>query len=140
MVSSISWCSIENSTELLVDFIPVPVHKVQLQLRHFGDFGPSQSAPAEKATRVLTEDDLASEEEDRDICEDIRSECARFGNLENVVVPREGAGTGSAFLEYSTEQEAGMAKSQLHGRTFGERVVSAVFLDEDTFKAGDYSR
>eukprot|EP01138_Halocafeteria_seosinensis_P006359 gb/GECG01006501.1/.p1 GENE.gb/GECG01006501.1/~~gb/GECG01006501.1/.p1 ORF type:complete len:523 (+),score=73.62 gb/GECG01006501.1/:1-1569(+) len=111
----------------------------------FGDASSTQPAPAERATRVLklgnmiTENDLASDEEYRDICEDIRGECARFGNLKNVIVPREGAGVGSAFLEYSTEQESAMARSQLNGRTFGGQVVTAEYYDENKFNAGDYS-
>lgn len=110
----------------------------------FGESAQPQSQTS-SPTRVLklgnmiTEQDLSSEEEYRDIYEDIRAECAQYGKLNKLVLPREGPGKCSAFLEYSTPQEAQEARNNINGRTFGGQLVSADFYDEGKFQREDFS-
>lgn len=42
------------------------------------------------------------------------------------------------FLEYANVTDSARAKVSLHGRRFGENVVSATYYSEEKFATGDY--
>ena len=89
---------------------------------------------------MLTMDDLSNEEEYQEILEDTREECAQFGKLVNVVIPKaDQVGATKVFLEYETQQEASAAVAGLEGRTFDGRRVLAQFFDMQKYQQGDYS-
>ena len=85
--------------------------------------------------QMLTLDDAEYE----DILEDTREECASFGTLKNIIIPRSGPGATKIFLEYLTVEDAGHAIDGLAGRTFGGRKVEAVYFDPVKFANQDYS-
>lgn len=88
---------------------------------------------------MLTADDLANPDEYKDILEDTREECAQFGTLQQVVIPRSGEpGATKVFLEYATEKDAGAAIQALEGRTFDGRQVAARYFDPTLFAAKNY--
>eukprot|EP00588_Corethron_pennatum_P013678 CAMPEP_0194267378 /NCGR_PEP_ID=MMETSP0169-20130528/1900_1 /TAXON_ID=218684 /ORGANISM="Corethron pennatum, Strain L29A3" /LENGTH=399 /DNA_ID=CAMNT_0039008203 /DNA_START=124 /DNA_END=1323 /DNA_ORIENTATION=+ len=107
------------------------------------------AAPAElvgPATNVvvlanmLGPDDLSSDADYEDILEDTKEECAQFGSLKDVVIPRIGEpGEGKIFLEYMGTEHAAAAIRGLQGRTFDGRKVEAKYFDPEKFAAKDYN-
>ncbi len=89
--------------------------------------------------QMLTLEDLTDDAEYEDILEDTREECATFGTLKNIIIPRSGPGATKIFLEYVTVEDAGHAIHGLAGRTFGGRKVEAVYFDPVKFANQDYS-
>lgn len=95
----------------------------------------SQPAASEGKTRVLvllnmvTDDDLATEEDYHGLREEVQEECAKFGKLLGMKIPRTASGGVEAsaikkiFLEYATVQDAVNAERELAGRQFGPNVV-----------------
>ncbi|XP_060186927.1 splicing factor U2af large subunit B-like isoform X3 [Lycium barbarum] len=95
-------------------------------------------------THVVSADELKDDEDYEDIMEDMRTECGKFGNLVNLVIPRprpDGEptpGVGKVFLEYADVESASRAQQGLNGRKFGGNQVIAVFYSENKFFEGDY--
>lgn len=89
--------------------------------------------------QMLTLEDLTDDAEYEDILEDTREECASFGTLKNIIIPRSGPGATKIFLEYLTVEDSGRAIEGLAGRTFGGRKVEAVYYDPVKFSNQDYS-
>lgn len=95
----------------------------------------SAAAPAPARTRILvllnmvTDEDLATEDEYNGLKEEVQEECAKFGRLLGMNIPRAASGTIQAsavkkiFLEYATVQDAANAEGELAGRQFGPNVV-----------------
>ncbi len=105
---------------------------------------PIQVAAAAPTTvvelkQMLTPQDLVNDAEYEDILEDTRDECAPFGTLKNIVIPRTGPGATKIFLEYVNVEDAGRAIAGLAGRTFDGRKVEAVFFDPAKFANQDYT-
>ena len=97
---------------------------------------PGAGAPAGGGpTRVLVlsnmvmQEDLSSDEDYQGLQEEVREECAKFGQLRGMQIPRKPDGNiqSSAilkiFLEYATIQDAQAAERELKGRKFGDNVV-----------------
>ena len=115
-----------------------------------GNTAPGQGAAAMNAnvmaTRVvelqnmLSNEDLANEEEYNDLLEDTREECGQFGQLLDVVIPKAGeAGATKIFLEYASTDDASEAIRGLEGRTFDGQRVQATFFDEEKFSRKDFA-
>jgi hypothetical protein len=102
---------------------------------------PLQTQPTTvvELKQMLTLEDLTDDAEYEDILEDTREECASFGTLKNIIIPRSGPGATKIFLEYVTVEDAGHAINGLAGRTFGGRKVEAVYFDPVKFANQDYS-
>ncbi len=100
---------------------------------------PLQPTTVVELKQMLTLDDLTDDAEYEDILEDTREECASFGTLKNIIIPRSGPGATKIFLEYLTVEDAGHAIDGLAGRTFGGRKVEAVYFDPVKFANQDYS-
>jgi splicing factor U2AF subunit len=107
--------------------------------------------PTEVPTKVLvllsvvSPDELVNDEDYEEIFEDMKEECAKYGSLIKVVIPRpdpSGAprqGVGKVFVEYADTMSSAKAKQALHGRKFGGNAVVATFYREERFHSGDYS-
>lgn len=105
---------------------------------------PSQSMP----TRVLvlsnmvTDDDLSTEEDYQGLKEEVQEECAKYGRLLNIRIPRSGdpgaehSAIRKIFLEYAEVTDAQAAEQELNGRQFGDSYVSTAFFPEADFVAG----
>lgn len=110
---------------------------------------PGGAPPPPPPTRVLvlnhavTDSELADDDEYADICEDMRDECGKFGQVEKVSIPRSGsggataAGVGLVFVVFGDAGSAAAARAALHGRRFGGRAVEASFMDPGAFERGE---
>jgi hypothetical protein len=93
------------------------------------------------ATRILvlhnmvSNDDLATDEEYKGLLEEVEGECAKYGKLIGMKVPRgtstdvETSAIKKIFLEYATPQDAQRAEQELSGRQFGPSVVQVSLMD-----------
>ncbi|KAI1730953.1 RNA recognition motif domain-containing protein [Ditylenchus destructor] len=87
---------------------------------------------------MITEEDLQEDEEYEDIVEDIREECAKYGNVRSLEIPRavvgvEVRGVGKVFVEFSDKNECQKAQAALTGRKFANRVVVTSYFDPDLY-------
>ena len=90
---------------------------------------------ANSSTRILvllnmvSDEDLATDDEYQGLLEEVRDECAKFGTLVGMKIPRGASATVQSsairkiFLEYATVQDAANAERELAGRQFGPNVV-----------------
>jgi RNA recognition motif-containing protein len=89
---------------------------------------------------MLSDQDLANDDEYQDILEDTREECSQFGKLVSVIIPKAGElGATKIFLEYQTTEDAMRAIKGLEGRTFDGRIVEATLFDETRFANKNYA-
>ena len=59
--------------------------------------------PEGKSEEVLsstTMEEIQSDQDYEEVLEDTKEECAQFGALKSVIIPRTGAGVTKIFLEY----------------------------------------
>ncbi|XP_061375535.1 splicing factor U2af large subunit B-like isoform X2 [Gastrolobium bilobum] len=95
-------------------------------------------------TQAVTTDQLMDDMEYKEILEDMRDECCKFGTLLNVVIPRPKhseelpPGIGKVFLEYSDTAGCSAAKNALNGRKFGGNIVTAVYFPEEKYLSMEY--
>ena len=90
-----------------------------------------------KLTGMVSAEELEDETEYTEIVEDTREECAKFGTIASVAIPRPpDEGVGNVFVEYETEEQALAAATALGGRSFGGNIVGASFYDAEKFASG----
>lgn len=95
-------------------------------------------------SQVVTPEELTDDEVFEEIYDDMKDECAKYGTLVSLVIPRPKAseenvpGLGKVFLEYNDVQEAAKAHGVLNGRKFGGNTVTAVYYPEAKFSRGEY--
>lgn len=71
-----------------------------------------------------------------EICEDVQEECAKFGQVLDLKVPRpsggsrQSAGVGKIFVKFDTPASAKKALQALAGRKFADRTVVTTFFPE----------
>ena len=106
---------------------------------------------------MVTADELHDEMEYSEILDDVREECARYGDIEDLRVPRpakrdkskwgssepgalsaaeaskvdEAAGVGRVYVKYKDSDGANMALKALAGRSFGGRSIIATLIADD---------
>lgn len=90
---------------------------------------------------MITDEELVNEDEVREILDDAKTECAKYGTVTGVLLLKAGAaqqGAGAAvdgaagadkkiFVRFATHAEAAAAAQVLHGKKFDGRVVEATF-------------
>eukprot|EP01018_Ginkgo_biloba_P021154 Gb_01836 [translate_table: standard] len=98
-----------------------------------------------RLSQVIGPDELKDDNEYREIVEDMRDECGKYGTLKSLIIPRPGlsdsevpSGVGMVFVEYSDIHGAVKAIAALNGRKFSGSTVVAMFYPEDKFLCGDY--
>lgn len=82
-----------------------------------------------------------------DMVEDTRNECAQFGMVRSVIIPRTSSVDGyppeveatKVFVEMNSIEEAKNALMGIKGRSFNGRYVEVRFYPEDKFRALNYS-
>uniref|UniRef100_A0A6U5J7E4 RRM domain-containing protein n=1 Tax=Calcidiscus leptoporus TaxID=127549 RepID=A0A6U5J7E4_9EUKA len=83
---------------------------------------------------MITPDMLKDDEEYKDVLEDIRLECERFGAGVVVRIPRQNeTNAGACFLRYNDVAGAAKAREALHNRQFDGNSVTAIFIPESDF-------
>lgn len=97
------------------------------------------AAPTTSSSRILvllnmvTDEDLATDDEYQGLLEEVGDECAKFGNLLGMKIPRvasanvQPSAIRKIFLEYATVNDAANAERELAGRQFGPNVVQVRF-------------
>ncbi|KAG6845502.1 hypothetical protein H0H87_008399 [Tephrocybe sp. NHM501043] len=107
---------------------------------------------------MVTPDDLIDDQEYGDLYEDVKEECATFGEVEDLRIPRpvkkdkskwapgeggqmaaqdairldEAAGVGRVYVKYAQPSSAADALKSLAGRSFAGRSIIATLLNEDS--------
>jgi len=120
------------------DTAPRPV--VNPALAHVGldlSKGAGQVTQVLCLLNMVTPEELTDENEYNEICEDITSECSRYGTVISFRVPRPGvdaAGIGKVFVEFSTTNECQRALAALTGRKFADRVVVTSYYDPEKYR------
>lgn len=138
---------IETLVDAAMGLVPMPI-----QPQYKDAFGlpltriVATVTPTMSKTRVLvlenmvTDDDLANDQDYTELIIEIREECEKFGKLVNMQVPRDADGESvkrsalrKVFLEYDTIKDAAAAYAELSGRKFGDNVVQISFFPEKDF-------
>lgn len=74
-----------------------------------------------------------------EILEDVKEECAKYGPLVDVKMPRPTGGSrmnngiGKIYLKYTAPDSAAKALAALAGRKFADRTVVATYFGEEYF-------
>lgn len=107
---------------------------------------------------MVTPDDLTNDDEYGDLYEDVKEECSKYGNVEDLRIPRpvkkdkskwapgepgqqtaieaqradEAAGVGRVYVKYVDAEGAQAGLKALAGRSFAGRSIIATVLNEDS--------
>ncbi|KUI66151.1 hypothetical protein VM1G_01886 [Cytospora mali] len=99
-----------------------------------------------EVTRVLqllnmvTPEELMDNEDYEEICEDVRDECQKYGQISELKVPRpvggsrQSAGVGKIYVKFDSPESASKAFKALAGRKFADRTVVATYFPEENFE------
>ncbi|ROW05899.1 hypothetical protein VPNG_07992 [Cytospora leucostoma] len=99
-----------------------------------------------EVTRVLqllnmvTPEELMDNDDYEEICEDVRDECQKFGQITELKVPRpvggsrQSAGVGKIYVKFDSPESATKAFRALAGRKFADRTVVATYFPEENFE------
>mmetsp|Transcript_16928 Transcript_16928/g.22374 ORF Transcript_16928/g.22374 Transcript_16928/m.22374 type:complete len:572 (-) Transcript_16928:367-2082(-) len=90
---------------------------------------------------MVGQEELTDDNEYEDILEDIRDECGKYGQVQQVVIPRPGStyapsSVGKCYIQYTSETMSQAAAVALAGRQFANRVVKIEYFPEDKFALG----
>eukprot|EP00092_Neocalanus_flemingeri_P027874 GFUD01030258.1.p2 GENE.GFUD01030258.1~~GFUD01030258.1.p2 ORF type:complete len:431 (+),score=104.89 GFUD01030258.1:81-1373(+) len=108
-----------------------------------GMSGPGLPTEVLCLLNMVMPDELGDEEEYEDILEDIREECAKYGEVRSIEIPRpvpgvDVPGCGKVFIEFSTDSECQKAQHALSGRRFSNRVVVTSYFDPDKYHRREF--
>jgi len=88
---------------------------------------------------MVTDEDLSTDDDYNGLLEEVRDECAKYGQLHNIQIPRlQQPGRGKIFLEYATAADAAKASGELAGRQFGNSYVETSYYSEEDFRKGHF--
>ncbi|WPH02676.1 Hypothetical protein R9X50_00554200 [Acrodontium crateriforme] len=88
---------------------------------------------------MITPEELMDPDEADEILEDVKEECAKYGALLDVKMPRPSGGSrqsngiGKIYLKYEQPESAQKALAALAGRKFADRTVVVTFFGEEYF-------
>ncbi|KAK6864389.1 U2 snRNP auxilliary factor [Apiospora arundinis] len=91
---------------------------------------------------MVTAEELMDNDDYEEICEDVRDECGKFGNIIGLKIPRpsggsrQSAGVGKIFVQFDTTESCKKALQELAGRKFADRTVVTTFFPEENFEVG----
>ena len=91
-----------------------------------------------KLFNMVTEDDLKDDAEYADLIEDVGDECAEHGNVDKIVIPREGDGVGTVLVQFTDEASASAALVAWKRKIMGDTRVDGYFYPEDLFEKEQY--
>jgi len=88
--------------------------------------------------QMVTAEDLIDDTEYNGICDDVREESGKFGQVIDLVIPRPDrgrkiAGVGKVFVQMETIDAASKVKNALEGRQFLGRTVLATYFNKEKF-------
>jgi len=88
---------------------------------------------------MVTPEELIDNDDYEEICEDVQEECAKYGTIVSMKIPRpsmgsrQSAGVGKIFIKYEDSEAAKKALQALAGRKFADRTVVTTYFDEASF-------
>merc|ERR1711981_1376629 len=93
---------------------------------------------------MLTPEEPTDEAQSEDILQDIREECAKYGTVKSVEIPRpvpgvEVPGCLNIFVEFYSIPDCQKAQHALTGRKFSNRVVVTSYFDTDRYRRREFS-
>ena len=87
---------------------------------------------------MILPEEVNDDQEYREICEDIETECAKFGQVRDIKIPRAPnssrvpPGVGKIFVRYEDLKSCSKALQALAGRRFADRtVLTSYYLEEN---------
>ncbi|KAI1428319.1 hypothetical protein F5Y12DRAFT_53959 [Xylaria sp. FL1777] len=89
---------------------------------------------------MVTPEELLDNDDYEEICEDVEGECAKYGKIVAMKVPRpiggsrQSAGVGKIFVKFDTTDSAKKALQALAGRKFADRTVVTTYFPEENFE------
>lgn len=124
------------------------------------DSNPVAKTPVLLLLNMVTPEELVDNDEYREIKEDIETECAKFGSIVSVAIPRPDpktvgkarltiqigapkkqdtkvvSGVGKVFVKFDSYEACKKAHHALGGRKFSDRTVISSFYPEENFDLG----
>ncbi|PGH18935.1 hypothetical protein AJ80_04262 [Polytolypa hystricis UAMH7299] len=91
---------------------------------------------------MVTPEELLDNDDYEEICDDVREECTKYGEVVELKVPRpsggsrQSAGVGKIYVKFSTPEAAADAMKALAGRKFQDRTVVTTYFSEENFAVG----
>jgi len=91
---------------------------------------------------MVTAEELMDKDEYDEIMEDVMEECAKYGKVLGIKIPRptggsrSQAGVGKIFVKYEGSDMAQRAIGALAGKKFADRTVVVTFFGEEYFDVG----
>ncbi|GAW18120.1 hypothetical protein ANO14919_075930 [Xylariales sp. No.14919] len=89
---------------------------------------------------MVTPEELLDNDDYEEICEDVEGECAKYGKIVAMKVPRpiggsrQSAGVGKIYVKFDTTESAKKALQALAGRKFADRTVVTTYFPEENFE------
>lgn len=81
---------------------------------------------------IVQNEDLDTESLYEELVQDVRLECATYGNVLEVSIPKSGPGRGTAFVSYGSKAEADKAIVGLAERVFENQPITGVIVPNQT--------
>lgn len=105
--------------------------------------GPGNPTEVLCLLNMVVPEELTDEEEYEDILEDIREECAKYGSVKSVEIPRpvpgvDVPGCGKVFVEFYGIPDCQKAQTALTGRKFSNRVVVTSYFEPDRYHRREF--
>ncbi|KAL8763567.1 MAG: hypothetical protein Q9184_000694 [Pyrenodesmia sp. 2 TL-2023] len=89
---------------------------------------------------MVTAEELIDNEDYQEICEDVKEECEKYGEVLEMKIPRPSGGSrqsngvGKIFVKYDNADSARKAIQALAGRKFADRTVVTTYFSEENFE------
>ncbi|XP_025196275.1 splicing factor U2AF 50 kDa subunit-like isoform X2 [Melanaphis sacchari] len=92
---------------------------------------------------MVNTNELKDDDEYKEILEDIRAECNKYGGVQSLKVPRpiEGIdvpGCGKVFVEFNNFEDCQKALEALSGRIFNNRVVLTSYMEQEKYHKNEF--
>ncbi|KAI7118815.1 hypothetical protein KC352_g33471 [Hortaea werneckii] len=88
---------------------------------------------------MITPEELMDANEADEILDDVKDECAKYGTMLDVKMPRPSSGNrqnngiGKIYIKYEQPESAQKALAALAGRKFADRTVVVTFFGDEYF-------
>ncbi|KAL4876569.1 hypothetical protein BJY04DRAFT_199667 [Aspergillus karnatakaensis] len=88
---------------------------------------------------MVTPEELMDNEDYEEICDDVREECSKYGNVIELKIPRptggsrQSPGVGKIFVKFESVEATTAALKALAGRKFSDRTVVTTYFSEENF-------
>ncbi|PIG80613.1 splicing factor u2af large subunit [Aspergillus arachidicola] len=88
---------------------------------------------------MVTPEELMDSDDYDEICDDVREECAKYGQVVELKIPRpsggsrQSPGVGKIFVKFDSVESTTNALKALAGRKFSDRTVVTTYFSEENF-------